>query len=211
VRSASATAAVTVLSVAALGAAGCNSNSSSTTAPLPGLAASTSSGTAAGGGAKTPTSAAPQPADYTRLLIKPHDILAPGDSYAAQQPDLNPNGTQGAQVLLTNHDQTRAIGDSIVVLPAAAAAPSAMQAAIASLGTSVTDPNPQPSPVGAGGTVVSGMSPDRSKTVTILLFTEGPAFARLEFVTAPGESTPADFVTDVGQKQDIALRTGIAS
>ena len=215
-RIASATAAVTALRVAGLGlallAAGCNSNSSSPTALLPGAVTSTSPGSASGGASKaSPTSASPQTVDYTRLLIKPQDILAPDDSYGARQPDPNPNGTPGAEVLFTNRDQTRAIGDTIVVLPTAAAAPSAMQQAIASLDTSVTGGNPQPSPVGAGGTVVSGMSPDRSKALTILFFTEGPGFARLEFVSAPGQSTPDDFVTDVGQKQDIALRTGIAS
>jgi hypothetical protein len=206
-RLAKATAAALALSAAAIGAAGCNSNSpspSSASAPLPGAAP-------AGTTTASPTSAAPRPVDYTRLLIKPQDILAPDDNYGAQQPNLNPNGTQGAEVLLTNRDQTRAIGDTIVMLPAAEAAPSAMQQAIASLGNSVTGGDPQQSPVGTGGTVVSGMSPDGSKAVKILLFTEGPGFARLEFDSAPGQSTPDDFVTDVGQKQDIALRTGIAS
>lgn len=54
------------------------------------------------------------------------------------------------------------------------------------------------------------MPPDRTKSITILLFTEGPALARLEFDSAPGEPTSIDFATDIGQKQDIALRVGLS-
>ncbi|AOS94796.1 hypothetical protein AN480_27275 (plasmid) [Mycobacterium intracellulare subsp. chimaera] len=57
---------------------------------------------------------------------------------------------------------------------------------------------------------IPGMPPDRTKSITILLFTEGPALARLEFDSAPGEPTSIDFATDIGQKQDIALRVGLS-
>ena len=203
-----ATAAVTVFAVAAtgIGAAGCNRDASSPAAPF---ASSPASPGPASPGSASRRSASAQPVDYTRLLITARDILAPGDSFAAQPAILDPNGTQGAEVLFTNHDQTRAVGDSIIILPDSAAAPGTLQQASTVLGTSVTGGDPQPSPVGAGGTLVSGMSPDQSKTVTILLFTEGRAFTRLEFDSAPGQSTPADFITDTGQKQDIALRTGL--
>lgn len=197
--------------IVAVLAAGCDPASRAPAVPFPGSVGSSSGASSAGaptGAASTP--AAQQPVDYTRLLIKAGDILSPNDSYTAQPPTLNPNGTQGAEVLLTNQDQTRALGDSIVILPNAAGAPSALQEAQASMGTAVTGGAPQPSPVGSGGTVVSGMSPDQSKAVTILLFSEGRGFARLEFDSAPGQTTPADFVTDIGQKQDIALRAGLA-
>lgn len=204
-----ATAAVTA-SVMAVLAAGCDRNSPAATTPFAGPATSSSTSSTAAAASSTPAaSPSPQPADYTRLLIKARDILAPNDSYSAQPPTPDPNGTQGAEVLLTNQDQTRAVGDSIVILPNPAAAPSALQEAKNALGTSVTGGAPQPSPVGSGGTVVSGMSPDNSKAVTILLFTEGRGFARLEFDSAPGQTTPDDFVTDLGQKQDIALRVGL--
>ena len=197
--------------VLAVGVAACDKDSSPVTSPFPVSATSSSAGSSAGGsGSTAPTSGSGQPVDYTRLLITARDVLAPDDVYTAQPPVLNPNGTQGAEVLFTNHDQTRAIGDSIVNLPDSAAAASALRLAGASLGTSVTGGDPQPSPVGTGGAVVSGMSPDATKTVTILMFTEGRGFARLEFDSAPGNPTPADFVTDIGQKQDIALRTGLS-
>jgi hypothetical protein len=202
------TAVVTAITIAVLGVgtAGCNGAPSSPTAPLPGVASSSS----ASSPSSTSTAvASAQPIDYTRLLIKASDILAPDDSYTAQPATLNPNGTQGAQVLFVNHDQTRAIGVSLVILSDAAAASSTLQAFHASLATSVTGGDPQPSPAGTGGTVVSGMSPDQSKAVTILLFCEGRAFVRLEFDSAPGLPISADFVTDIGDKQDIALRSGL--
>ena len=200
-------AAVTGAALAVL-AAGCNSN-----APVPAspFGVSTNSPTTSSPSGTSATSTSAHAGDNTRLLITARDILAPHDTYAAQPPTLNPNGTQGAEVLFTNQDQTRAIGDTIVILPNAAAAPSALQQATATLGTSVTGGTPQPSPVGTGGTVVSGMSPDGAKAMTILLFTEGRAFVRLEFDSAPGKATSPDFVTDVGQKQDIALRTGLSA
>jgi hypothetical protein len=202
-------AAAVAVSIAALGvgATGCVRDASNTTVPFAGSAISSSTG-AANVTPRNPPSA--QPLDYGRLLIQGRDILAADDTYSAPPATVNPNGTQGAEVLFTNHDETRAIGDSIVILSDPGAAPSALQQATVSLGQSVTGGAPQPSAVGAGGTVVSGMSPDQSKAVTILLFSEGRAFARLEFDSAPGETTPADFVTDVGQKQDIALRSGLA-
>ena len=57
--------------------------------------------------------------------------------------------------------------------------------------------------------MVSGTSPDGSKAVTVLLFTEGRAVVRLEFDSATGDPMPAQVVTDVGKKQDIAIRTGL--
>ncbi|HEX7425663.1 MAG TPA: hypothetical protein VF328_01300 [Mycobacterium sp.] len=45
--------------------------------------------------------------------------------------------------------------------------------------------------------------------MTVLLFTEGRAVVRLEFDSAPGDPMPPQVVTDVGKKQDIAIRTGL--
>jgi len=43
----------------------------------------------------------------------------------------------------------------------------------------------------------------------VLLFTEGRAVVRLEFDSAPGDPMPPQVVTDVGKKQQIAVRTGL--
>jgi hypothetical protein len=47
--------------------------------------------------------------------------------------------------------------------------------------------------------------------VTVLLFTEGKAFTNLEFDSAPNDPVPTQFVTDVGQKQDTAIKNGLHS
>jgi hypothetical protein len=45
--------------------------------------------------------------------------------------------------------------------------------------------------------------------VTVLLFTEGKAFVNLEFDGAPNDPVPPQFVTDVGQRQDTAIKNGL--
>lgn len=157
----------------------------------------------------TSTTAPAKPAvDYARLLIQDRDISAAGDTYTAQSPIIDPDGRPGAEVLLVNQNQTKAINVLLVGLPNPADGPSALSEAVANLAKTVTGSAPQPSPVGTGGTVVTGTSPDGTKSVTVLLFTEGATLARIEFDGVAGQPAATEFVTDVGQKQDIALRVG---
>jgi hypothetical protein len=205
-------AAVTLLATA-LAATACDhqvgvpSASSSAPAVLAPLTPSTTTSKAT----STPTKAAQQPLDYTRLLLEGRDISSAADTYTAQPATPNPGTKTGAEVLLVNADQTKAVNILLAALPDPAAAPSALQEAQANLATAVTGGQPQPFPVGSGGTVVSGTSPDGTKSVTVLLFTEGAALARIEFDGVPGQPAVRDFVTNVGQKQDIALRVGLAT
>ncbi len=169
-----------------------------TVAPLPGVPSTTTS-------TKAPATPA---VDYARLLIQDRDISATNDTYTAQSPIINPDGRPGAEVLLVNQDQTKAINILIVGLPHASDGPSALSEAVANLAKSVTGGTPQPAAVGTGGTVVTGTSPDGTKSVTVLLFTEGSTLARIEFDGVAGQPAAPAFVTDVGQKQGIALRVG---
>jgi hypothetical protein len=147
--------------------------------------------------------------DYRRLLIEPGDINNGTDTFATRSSTTNPGGSDGVAALLVNQHDTRAIGDTILILPDSAAATTTLDTTVSSLGTIITGGSPQPSPVGTGGTVVSGTSPDGSKAVTVLLFTEGRAVVRLEFGSAPGDPMPPQVVTDVGKQQQIAVRTGL--
>ena len=54
-----------------------------------------------------------------------------------------------------------------------------------------------------------GNLPDHSKGVTILMFTEGKAFVTLQFDGPVDSLAPPDFVNDVGQKQDAAVKKGL--
>jgi hypothetical protein len=142
-------------------------------------------------------------------LVKASDIPAPGDTFTAQPPTLNPNGKDGVATVFANQNDTREIGDSILVLPDASAANTALDGSIGTLGSAVTGGTPQSAQVGSSGTVVSGTSPDGTKSVTLLLFTEGRAFVTLEFDGAPNDPVPPEGVTDVGQKQDAAIKNGL--
>jgi len=157
------------------------------------------------------TAAAQQRLDYTRLLLEARDISTADDAYTAQPATSNPDGRPGAEVLLVNQDQTKAVNILLAGLPDAASAPAALQETQANLAKSLPGGQPQPSAVGSGGTVVSGTSPDGTKSVTVLLFTEAAALARIEFDGVPGQPASTAFVTNVGQKQDIALRVGLGA
>lgn len=168
--------------------------------------------------ATTPTvvSASPHPTsmnnagpDLSRLIIEPDDIKSPTDTFATQSTTLDPGGSDGSAVLYINQDDTKAISITLLLLPDPAAATTALNATVGSINSYVTGGSPRPSSVGAGGTVVSGTSADRSMDLTVLLFTEGRAVVRIEFGSALGDPIPPTFVTDVGAKQVIALRSGL--
>ena len=192
---------VTSLAVGATLVGCANNKSSTTSSPAPAASPATGATTASPGSAPS--------ADYTGLLIKDTDIVLPGDTFTAQPPTQNPNGQPGVAVLFSNHNDTRKIGDDILILSDADTAASELAAEKDALGNLVTGGTPAPAAVGSGGTMVSGTSPDGSHAVTVLLFTEGKAFTNLEFDSPPNEPVPPEFVADVGQKQDTAIKNGL--
>ncbi|WP_428340933.1 hypothetical protein [Mycobacterium sp.] len=192
------TAAVAVTSVSA---SGCHSKPTS-------AADSSNSAAATTGGSSPASSAKPQSTDYSRLLIKATDIDTPM-AFTADPVTPNPNGQAGVQTTFSNDDKTRQIHDTILVFGDPAAAASALEAAKAKLGDSVRG-TPAPAVVGSAGSTVSGNSPDGAKGVMMLLFTEGRALTTLNFVGPPDMLPPPDFVTELGQKQDTAIKNGLS-
>jgi hypothetical protein len=182
--------------------AGCSSNSSST------ASSSASSSKATATSASASASASAEPSDYSTLLIKATDIVVPNDTFTAMPATPSPGGQPGVSGGFTNAAGNRVIGDTIMILPDASAAATALDGAKSSLGSSVTGA-PQPASVGSNGTIVSGPSPDNSKAVTVLLFNEGKAFTTIEFDSAPNDPVPPEIVTDIGQKQDDAIKKGL--
>jgi serine/threonine protein kinase len=148
-------------------------------------------------------SAPAQPTDYTRLLIQATDIDAP-IQFIGSPPVNNPNGQPGVATTFSTQDGSHAIKDAIRVLSGPGAATSALNAAKAA--DSINGPATGSANVGTGGTTLSGNTPDRSKGVLILLFTEGNAFVTLEFDGPTDSLPPADFVNDVAGKQDAAIK-----
>ena len=93
--------------------------------------------------------------DSTRLQPATHRTPAtstpPGDKFVTRSSTTNPGGIDGVAVLFVNQDDTRAIADTILVCPDAAAATATLNAALASIDKFVTDGDPQPSPWAPAG------------------------------------------------------------
>jgi hypothetical protein len=142
------------------------------------------------------------------LLIKASDIAL--DLNAAQPPMLNPNGAAGVAQLFANPDNTRRIGDIILIVADPSAAAAGLDNTKTNYGTKVNGAW-QPVDVGSNGAIVSGTSPDNSQAITVLLFTEGKALVNLEFDSAPSDPIDADVAKDIGRKQDAAIRRGLPS
>src|SRR5215475_1214949 len=110
-------------------------------------------------------SAAAQPSDYTALLIEASDITG-AQTFTATAPTNNPDGQPGASTTFSNHDRSQLIYDSIEIFADPAAATRALQNAKAAPDGYVHG-IPEPIAIGAGGTTISGPSPDGSKGVTV--------------------------------------------
>ena len=200
-----AVAALTAASVlVGLSATGCSSKSDKS------VSTSSSASSTAKSSASSEPSSSTESGGYAKLLIKPEDIALPGDTFSVSAPTENPNGKAGVAAVFSNQADTREIGDTIMILPDSASAATALEGAKSSLGSNVTGGDPEPAAVGEGGTIVQGHSPDGSKSVTVLLFTEGKAFVTLEFDGKPDDAVPPAFATDIGQKQDAAVKSGLA-
>jgi hypothetical protein len=182
--------------------AGCSSKSSSPSSSSSSSASSSKQATS------TSAAASAEPSDYSALLIKATDIVVPNDTFSAMPATPNPGGQPGVAGSFTNAAGSRVVGDTIMILPDAAAANTALDGAVSALGSNVTGA-PQSASVGSNGVIASGPSPDGSKFVAVLLFTEGKAFTTIEFDSAADDPVPPEVVTDVGQKQDDAIKKGL--
>ena len=190
----------------AVSVAGCGHNKPQ---PSPSKSGSATSATS-GQGSAPASSAAAQPNQYANLLIQASDINAPVP-FTAAPPTGNPNGQPGVATTFKDDDGSHAIKVTIQVYDDPDAATNALNAAKGQQGGAVKDPTTQPSNIGSGGTMLMGNNPDRTKGVVILLFTEGRAFATLQFDGPVDTLAPPDFVNDVGQKQDAAIKKGLGS
>lgn len=193
----------------AVSVAGCGGNKPQ---PSPSKSGSATSATSAPSSpSSAPASSAPaQPNEYAKLLIAPSDINAPVP-FTAAPPTGNPNGQPGVTTTFKDDDGSHAIKVTIGVYDDPDSATNALNDAKGQQGGVIKDPSTQPSNIGSGGTMLMGNTPDRSKGVVILLFTEGKAFATLEFDGPTDTLAPPEFVNDVGQKQDAAIKKGLGS
>lgn len=182
---------------------GC-SNDEKTSAPA---SSTTSSAATSSSGTSTVTApSAGQPTDYSSLLIKPSDIG--GDFKSPQPPVLNPNNATGVAQLFANPDNSRRIGDTILIVADPAVAKAGIENTKANYAGKVSG-TWQPVDVGSNGFMISGNSPDNSQAVTVLLFSEGKAVVNIEFDSAPNDPIDPAIAIDVGRKQDAAIKSGL--
>jgi hypothetical protein len=149
--------------------------------------------------------AAAQPGDFSTLPVDPN-LITDSLAYNAAPPVFNPNGQPGVEAVYTHRDGSRQITSTILVLPDPQAATAALDGARAQLAGKVGNGKTQPAAVGSGGTMLTGMSPDGSKSVTVLSFAEGNSATTIEFTGAPQDPAPSDLVLELGRKQDTAIR-----
>jgi hypothetical protein len=189
----------------AVSLAGCGGHKSSTS-----TSGSATSATSARSSAPTSSPPAQPSADYTGLLIQATDIDAPPpNTFTGSPPTKNPNGQPGVATTFSTQDNSHSIKDTIQVLADPVAATNALNAAKGAQGGIIKNPKTDTVDVGTGGTVVYGDSPDGSRGVVVLLFTEGKAFVTLEFDGPAEMIAPPEFVRDIGQKQDAAVKKGL--
>jgi hypothetical protein len=180
---------------------GC-STGTKTASPSSGATSSSSAASSTGSGTPAPG----QPTDYSSLLIKASDVG--GDVNAPQPPVLNPNGATGVAQLFANADNSRRIGDTILIVADSATAAAGLDNTKTNYAGKVSGAW-QPVDVGSNGTLISGKSPDNSQAITVLLFTEGKALVNMEFDSAPNDPIDADIAKDIGRKQDAAIKKGL--
>jgi hypothetical protein len=142
--------------------------------------------------------------DYTNLLLPGQIRLDPAHEFNSTAVVRDPGGKPGVSETFTSWDRT--LVATIVVLPNASAATDALNQAKADLPKTVTGASAESVPVGSGGTVVSGMSPDGSQSVSFLLFTQGKTFTKYEITSDPRDPVSTDFLVPMGQRQDERIK-----
>ena len=196
---------------------GCGSNKSSSQSSTTSSPTSTTSASPSSA-APTSSSGAAQPSDYSNLLIKPTDILVPGETFtlASSKPSTDPAGVTGtfASASVDVNGPTREIDVQIHVYPdATMAAKECDQIAPAiadpNMGFTLVGGTATPADVGTGGTMAMGTNSDSSKSRARLVFSEGKAFVQIEFFKPGNDPLKPDFVLDVARKQDAAVKAGL--
>jgi hypothetical protein len=146
--------------------------------------------------------AAADPGDYTLLLVDPN-VVTDSLAYTAAPPTLNPGGQPGAMTVYTHRDG-RSITDSVWVLADPTAAAGAISQAQGA--TPVANQKSVSAQVGQNGQLITGTSPDGTKSLSVLYFTEGNAASQMEFAGPVDDPAPSDLVIEFGQKQDALIK-----
>lgn len=155
----------------------------------------------------TSTGAKAAEADYRDLLIGAEHLSDDEDTFTARSIAPVDSGVPGATAFFVNTEDNRAVANTVLVYQDETAAAAALEQATARLAEKIPDALLQPAAVGSNGVLASGTSPDASKSVTELLFTQGRTLVRMEFQRAVDDRAPDRYVTGVGKMQQIVIQT----
>jgi hypothetical protein len=145
------------------------------------------------------------PGAYGYLPVDPN-VITDSTAYAVTQTTANPNGQPGIETVYSHRDNSRTITDTILVLPDPAAAAAALQGLKTPVVTAIPGGGSTSAPVGAGGTIVTGASPDGTQSVTVVYFTQGNTATSIEFAGAAGDPVPSELAVEYAQRQDTAIK-----
>ncbi|BBX02411.1 hypothetical protein BST36_09880 [Mycolicibacterium moriokaense] len=136
--------------------------------------------------------------DYGSLLIPASDLGA--DTQTPGGVQLNPGGQPGAGQVYTDAEGKERIIDTILVLPNAESVAQSFDTSKGTLNT-VTTGQPESADVGDQGVVAVGTSPDGSKSVTSVLFSQGLALVSIDFEGTLEHPMDRDGAIGFAQKQ----------
>lgn len=151
----------------------------------------------------TATSAA---VDVNSLIIDATDIPIAGFAKGQSQP-IQQGPANGVRVQFASADQSRQLGDTVVLLPDVVTAKGAVQGAFAAAPAQLGGAAGVPVQVGETAMIFTGTV--SGQAVTVLAFQQGRALVTIDFVSAPSDPVPPDVVTTVGQKQAEKIKAGV--
>lgn len=191
--------------VIAVAAAGCSKADDSKSESSTTSAAAASSEQSATSDTGTPSA---EPSDYGSLLIPTTDMGTDIETPGGVQ--LNPGGNPGVARVYSSPDGQQRIIDTILVFPDVAAADSNFQSNSATMNTVVTGPAERVE-IGDQAVMAIGTSPDGSKSVTAILFSQGRALVSLNFEGALDDGVPPDVATHIAKTQATLIEEGLPS
>jgi hypothetical protein len=178
-----------VIIVSVLGGCACGSSADAAVAPP----------------AQVSSAAAAAPSvDVGQLVIQAGDIPLSGFSQQSLQP-VTEGPVTGVVAVFGTADGTRQLGETIILLPDAAAARTAVQGVVSTTQTQRPGSTTAEVAVGDLGVLITGYRVNGMAS-SLLLLSQGVASVAIEFRSPATDPVPADVVTAVGIRQAALLK-----
>jgi hypothetical protein len=189
--------------------AGCGKDESSSPTASSAASASATASVAASSQASASSASPAAAPNYATLMMPAASIpLSPAGPFTGDGPKVDPSPPPDVSETFTTADKTAAIVSQVIIGKNAADAATALDIAKQKMGDTVSGAQaPMPS-VSPDATVVAGTSPDGSKAVTMLVFTEQNTTVQLIFLSAPGDPNPVptEYVETVATLQSDTIK-----